>query len=239
MNNHHKILSGAQYKPWAAPEVTKASQSAANETGTRRTSARKAHTPTAASVPPQTAPQRATAGLMTAAQLAQIEQQAHGEGFARGRSEGLAAGKAEVEALTARFNALCTALGRPLLDLDEEVVDQMIALAIALARQLVRRELKTDPGEIVAVVRSAVGTLPVGARDVSLRLHPEDAELVRECLSIEEGARAWNIVEDPVLVRGDCRVSSDVSRVDASLETRLNAQIATMLGGERANDPLR
>jgi flagellar assembly protein FliH len=99
----------------------------------------------------------------------------------------------------------------------------------------VRRELKTQPDEIIAVVRETVGLLPIVARQVRVHLHPEDAELVRSRLAIASGEVAWSIVEDPMLARGGCRVTSETSNIDAQLEQRLGAAIATVLGDERGH----
>ena len=112
-----------------------------------------------------------------------------------------------------------------------------MALAIAVAGQLIRRELKQDPGEIVAVVREAIAALPSNSRRVQIALHPEDAQLVRERLALAESdQRAWGVAEDPTLTRGGCRVTTEHSRIDASVEKRLAAVIARMMGGEREND---
>jgi len=122
-------------------------------------------------------------------------------------------------------------------ELDANVEQELVALAIAMVKQLVRRELRLDPGEIIGVVREALSVLPVATRSVRLHLHPEDATLVREVLSLSDDEdRTWQIVEDPVLSRGGCRVVSETSRVDASVEARLNAVIAQALGGERGDD---
>jgi flagellar assembly protein FliH len=68
-------------------------------------------------------------------------------------------------------------------------------------------------------------------------LHPDDAALVRERLgaaaSPAASDRAWSIVEDPMLARGGCRVTSESSTIDAEVEQRLGAAIATVLGDER------
>jgi len=106
----------------------------------------------------------------------------------------------------------------------------------AVAKQLVRRELKTDPGQVLAVVREAMAALPLAARNVRLHLHPEDATLVREMLTLGDNERGWQIVEDPVLSRGGCKISSDTSQIDASVERRLHTVIANVLGGQRETD---
>ena len=105
-----------------------------------------------------------------------------------------------------------------------------------MAKQLVRREIKTDPGQIVAVVREALSVLPIASQNVRLHLHPEDAVLVRAALSLNEGEYAWRIVEDGLQNRGGCQLMTDSSRIDASVETRLAAIIAKVLGGERGSD---
>jgi flagellar assembly protein FliH len=165
-------------------------------------------------------------GMVTARQVEQIHRQAYEEGFAQGRQEAAAQARAEIEPLV-------RALGTPLGDLDEACLEELAALVKSVARALVRRELKTEPGEIVAVVREALSSLPSASRQVNLHLHPEDARLVREALAIAEGERHWRIVEDATQERGGCRVQSDVSLVDASLETRLNAVVSRMLGARR------
>ena len=104
------------------------------------------------------------------------------------------------------------------------------------ARLIVRRELKTDPAQVLAAVREAMAALPAAARNVRLHLHPEDALLVREHMKLHEEERAWKVVEDPALARGGCKVLTDTSQIDASLEARLTAILATVLGGERSHD---
>lgn len=180
--------------------------------------------------------QAESTGLLTAEKLHEIQSQAYEEGFALGKQEGLAAGATEIQAQGERLQQLMSRLAAPFEALDEQVEQQLLRLAITMARQLVRREMKAEPGEILPVVREAMGALPAAARSVELHLHPEDAALVRERLSLSDAERTWRIVEDPVLTRGDCRVSSDTSQIDARVETRLNAVIASMFGGGRQGD---
>ncbi|HQU15084.1 MAG: FliH/SctL family protein [Gammaproteobacteria bacterium] len=174
--------------------------------------------------------------LPTVDGLERLQKQAYDEAFQRGHSEGLAAGSQETESRAARLEALMVALAQPFRELDEQVEQELVRLALAIARQLVRREIKTDPGQVVAVVREALAALPVASRNARLHLHPEDAKLVREVLSLSDGERPWQVVEDPVLTRGGCRVITDTSQIDASLESRLAAMVANVLGGDRESD---
>lgn len=179
-----------------------------------------------------------------AEELDAIEREAFDKGHAAGHAAGLAVAQheqqrasAELQQRVLRMGNVLDCLARPLAELDEQVQRQLAQLAGAIARQIVRRELKTHPDQIVAVIRETVALLPMAARDVRVHLHPDDAVLVRERLSDVEADRAWTVTQDPMLTRGGCRVSSDNSSIDATVERRLGTAIATILGDERMRAP--
>jgi len=158
------------------------------------------------------------------------------EGYEKGREQGYAEGGDEVARVTAHLRSLIDSLAQPLGEVGTEVQQELSALSVALARQLIRRELKADPGQIVAVAREALAALPSATRKVNLFLHPEDLDLVRSVLAVDEDDQRWKLLEDPLLTRGGCRVVSEVSLIDASVEKRLAAAIAQAFGGERGGD---
>lgn len=173
-------------------------------------------------------------------ELGAVEREAWDAGFAAGHEAGVAAARQEQQALLAvaeqrvqRLAGILDFMARPLQLLDAEVERQLALLAGAIARQVVRRELRFQPDQIVAVIRETVGLLPAATRDVRVHLHPEDAAVVRERLREPGAEAAWSIVEDPVLSRGGCRVTTENSSIDARIEQRLGAAIAAALGDER------
>ncbi|MCF6323183.1 MAG: flagellar assembly protein FliH [Gammaproteobacteria bacterium] len=162
-------------------------------------------------------------------------QQGYEEGFAKGKQEGMTAGQASLNQQAQSFAQIAGQLTKPLAELDEEVVNELVILAMTIARHMVRREIKTNPGEIVAVVREAAALLPSTSRTIKIFLHPEDAALLKESLSITEQG-SWELVDDPVLTRGGCRLATENAQLDASIETRLAAVVAELMGGEREGD---
>jgi flagellar assembly protein FliH len=173
--------------------------------------------------------------------LSLIEREAWEQGFAKGRAAGSAAAQseharmlAEARARVARLEEILSLMAAPLADMDDAVLAQLATLAGQIARQVVRRELRTDPQQIIAVIRETLALLPASAREVRVHLHPEDAALVRERLAEPNADRAWGVVEDPVIGRGGCRVTTENSTIDAQVEARLGAAIAAALGDERA-----
>lgn len=184
------------------------------------------------------------AGLLTAEQLEAVQKQAYKEawdaGFSKGRDAGLAAGQQELMQRAALLDKLVRALDQPFEDMDAAVEQALVDLAMTLAQALVRRELRADPGQVVAVVQEALAALPVASRQVRVCLHPDDVSVVSTALAGRDTAgaseRGWQLQADPTLSRGDCLVLSENSQIDASMEKRLAAVVAQLSGGEREQD---
>lgn len=174
---------------------------------------------------------------LTAERIGDIEAQAHEEGYRRGLEEGRAAGRLQMNDAAQRLEDLLESIDPLAGVLDEPLLEQLGELVLVIARQFVRRELSREPGEIVRVVREAMAALPMSEVRVHIHLHPEDVRLVREALPAETLERTIRLHDDLTLSRGGTRVETDVSLVDASVETRMTAIAARLLGDERVDGP--
>lgn len=179
--------------------------------------------------------ERRAAAADAAARLALKEAEARGyeAGMARARAE-TAARLAALEAGVKHFDAALQLLSRPLEQLDADIEAELAQLALAVGKQLARRELRIEPAQVIAVLRESLALLPGAARDIRVHLHPEDAATVREHLTAPASERAWTVIEDPTLARGGCIIHHQSSRIDARLEARIAAVTASVLGDERA-----
>ena len=166
--------------------------------------------------------------------LAQKEAESRGyeAGMARARAE-TGTRLAALEERIKRIDAVLHLLARPLEQLDADMESELAQLALAIGKQLARRELRIEPAQVIAILRESLALLPANAREVRVHLHPEDAATVREHLTAATSERAWTIVEDPTLSRGGCVIHSQASRIDARLEARIAAVAASALGDER------
>ena len=178
--------------------------------------------------------------ISSAAELESIQQQAYKEGFALGQKEGFEQTKQLMENNAAALQSIIDVLSDPLKELDDDVVNQLAQLSMTVAKQVVRRELHTEQGEIVGIVREAMSALPASTRKITLNIHPDDAELIRSSFSLGDDSDSdelrWRVIEDPIITRGGCKISSENSSIDATVEGRLNRIISTLLGGERESD---
>ncbi len=175
--------------------------------------------------------------LLTAAQIEKIQKQAYDEGFKQGHKDGYRAGEVTLRTDLQKLRSIMSVLEKPLEDLDQELVQQLLELTTIIAGQVIRRELRADPGQVIAVVRACLKDLPLAVRKVAIHVHPDDATLIRGAFSIDAHMdQNWQIVEDPVMTRGGCRIEAENSKIDASVEQQLNRVIANLMGGERERD---
>lgn len=155
------------------------------------------------------------------------------QGMQKGLEQGLAEGRGRIQTQAKLLQGLLDMLVQPLAQVDQQIEDELVRMVILLARQLIRRELNANPGEILAVIREATALLPLNAREVRLRMNPSDALLLRELVNLPIEGPAWQILEDPSITPGGCEVLASESRIDATVEGRVNAAIAALLGDER------
>jgi len=162
--------------------------------------------------PPE--PEQPRIKLPTAEDIERIHEAAHKEGYAAGYEEGTARGR--MEAL--QLHTLVENFDKALTHLDQEVAEEILALSIEVARQMVQKSLKEQPALVVDVVREALHQLPQG--HALIHLNPEDAQLVRDYLGEQLQHNEHRLVEDESISRGGCQVESAGSMVDATVQTR-------------------
>jgi len=168
----------------------------------------------------------------SAKDLEQIRQQAYKEGFTKGQREGLKSGQNEISQQVGYLKNVIQNMQSPLEGFDEQLSHEVSELAIAMARQIIRRELRQEPGQVVAIAKEALAQLPGGANKITVTLHPEDAVLLREFLP-ESAEQEYRIVENGAIQRGGCMVEASNSRVDATVEKQISSMVAALFGDER------
>lgn len=167
--------------------------------------------------------------LPTADQIQRIQQQAYQEGFAAGMKDG----QAESHAVAQRMHAMMLDLHRAMSQFEQSMAQEIMDLALDIARQMVRSSLEADPVIVLAVVREAIESLPQTYQHPSLTLNPEDAHMVREMLAHDYPGDVWRIVEDAQMERGGCRVETGSTEIDAKMESRWQ-RIVSALGSDAA-----
>lgn len=145
----------------------------------------------------------------------------HAEGHAQGLREGFASGEAQArEQLNAQADVLAQAIASldvALAEIDQQVADELIALAVELARKMCLHSI-SRPENVRALVQDALQQVP--QKHVQIHLHPQDAAHVRARLLEGLDETQQRIVEDDTLTPGGCILLGDGTHLDASVQTR-------------------
>jgi flagellar assembly protein FliH len=170
--------------------------------------------------------------MPTAEELEAIRMAAHDEGYAEGLEagqaeghaagyeEGLALGRAEAAEELEHLRRLATTFGDAVNEADAAITNDVLELALHLARGMVRTAFDVKPDLIIPVVREAIDYLPNLQQPALLILHPEDALVVKSGIGHELDKNGWRIVEDDTIARGGCRVDTASNQIDAQLAAR-------------------
>jgi len=118
-------------------------------------------------------------------------------------------------AFAAEAGALLGALARERDARDALLEDELLGLARAMARLVVRRELELDGDLMRDFVREALARLPRLADAPRVHLHPLDAASVDVPDGLDERVV---VVADATLARGECRVESGPTLIDAGID---------------------
>ncbi|MFT5451479.1 MAG: flagellar assembly protein FliH [Enterobacterales bacterium] len=174
---------------------------------------------------------------VTAQNAEEIRKAAYLEGLTEGKEEGRATGLKEQQRLVEQLNILLSQCQQQRGNFEQQLCDQLVELCISISKQVIRRELATEPEQIMAVIRESIASLPASSEKIIIKLHPEDAALVKGIYHLDDDPDiAWKIFEDPNMQRGGCIINTETSMINADLDNRIANIVSQLLGGERTDD---
>lgn len=171
----------------------------------------------------------------------QQQQAARDEGYAAGEKAGYEAGLARarqeaaeqaarqaeaaqqaLEQQAAQLAPLIENLQQSLAGLDEQISDELAALAISVGQHLAREAFRAHPEHIIDSVRSLLAADPPLIGRPRLYLNPDDLPRVEQAMGEQLIRLGWQCLPDASLSLGGCRAEADSGCHDASLESRLD-----------------
>jgi flagellar assembly protein FliH len=164
----------------------------------------------------------------TEEELAAIRAAAHADGEAigfeagsnAGYIDGLEKGRAEAAEELAYLQTISATFARALATADEVIANDVLDLALHLARGMLRVALPIKPELMLPIVRDAIAYLPVVQQPAVLMLNPLDVDLVRGAMGDDIDKGGWRVIEDASIERGGCKVDTASNQIDAQVEAR-------------------
>lgn len=173
--------------------------------------------------------------LPTAEEIEAMFEQARKDGEQTGYRDGRAQADTEARAEAARIGQLLRSMDEALDRLGGEVAEEIVELALALARQMVGNTLQARPEAILPVVTEALQQMPQGK--VRIHLHPEDLKLVRQHMEDSLEGSHHQLIEDTTIERGGCHLEAAGCNIDATMATRWERVLASIgRSGTEADD---
>lgn len=147
------------------------------------------------------------------------------DGLKSGQQEGIAQGRQSIDG---QFNEIIAPLAALKSLLEEGYSEQIrgqqdfiLDLVRRVSQQVIRCELALQPQQVLKLVEETLNALPDDRADVKIHLEPSTVVKLKELG--EDKIRGWKLISDADITAGSCRIVSDKSDADASVETRLNA----------------
>jgi len=212
------------FTPWALPDLAAASLVIA----------------AAEAAPEPTAP------VIDEQALQALRDKAYQQGFAQGQQDGFAAGEQKAKEVASQqlnqqlssLQTLMQALFEPIAEQDQQIEAALLDLLQQLSKAVIRRELQMDSSQILPLLREALSLLPMGENHLHLWVSKQDFAAVKAFR--DHHNEHWRICEDPDLLPGGFRLESEHSRIDGSIEARLEqafTQLAEQQREQRLHPP--
>jgi flagellar assembly protein FliH len=158
----------------------------------------------------------------------------HAEGLAQGSEEGRQQALAELEAMARPVDAMLRGLKKLKTEYKNAQRKEVVDLVGKIARQVIRAELALQPVQMLALVDEALSAMPPTRDEVEVMLNPEEMKRIQEL--DPKRAKKWNLMADPALEPGECRVRAGDHEVDAGCQGRLAACMEQVREGLAATD---
>ena len=169
------------------------------------------------------------AGFREAKNSSDSAQDREARAYEKGLQEGVREGEQRAAATYGRAADLLAVMAKELKSAQESFVakseDDMVILALAIAKRIIRQEVKTSPGVIKSVAKEAIAQL-IDKEGATIRVNSLDFDVIKAAESdmgiALEGKDRYKILSDDFVSPGGCIIESKTGVVDADLDTQFD-----------------
>lgn len=157
--------------------------------------------------------------------LSAIERDAYERGFASGERAGKELGLKQVEASHQLVARLIEALQKVKPALLENAEKEILQIAVAVARRILRQEFSHNPEHLLRAIRAVLQKMGQ-IESLVIRLHPHDLERLRKernkVVELVGNVQWFRLEPDASLLQGECLVESNAQIVDLRIDSQLS-----------------
>jgi len=150
----------------------------------------------------------------------QIERESYHRGFAEGQAVGREQAAIEVRPVLDRLGKSLASVTSLRSRLRNDAEGDLLTLAIAIARRVLRRELTLDSESIGGLIRVALEKLE-GRELYRIRVHPDQEAAIHKSLERISNSQKVEIIADSSMECGDVLFETAHGNLDASIESQM------------------
>jgi flagellar assembly protein FliH len=156
----------------------------------------------------------------------EIEEKAYAKGFARGEKAGIESGNEKIESVVNRINKGLSELRKIRQDIYLETEQEIVKLAMTIARKIVCNEITVNKNAVVNVVKEAVKKVD-GSERVKVKLSIKDFQFIKneKPAIIDKITNIENVdfEMDESISDGGCIIETESGDIDARIEKQFQA----------------
>ncbi|MEN3039667.1 MAG: FliH/SctL family protein [Candidatus Kryptonium sp.] len=137
--------------------------------------------------------------------------------------------ESEINALLSNFRNFMTRLEKEFSDVILDLDDQILRIALDIARVLVLREVEADRELLIRIIREALNYISEGA-SITVRVNPEDVDFLQRRPEFFSMNYKIKIISDMSISRGGMVIESSLGVIDATFEKRWEIILKELVG---------
>lgn len=148
-------------------------------------------------------------------------------GYQNGLVEGEARARDTASGEREELVQVLASLQSRLTQIDEDTQQALVHFAFELGKKVIRRELHTDQQFYLNLIQRTFEEIAKQSPPVSIKLHPEDVDLICDGASNDLSSIVPLLVRDESLPRGSCLFETPVSFIDVGIDSMIDRMAAT------------
>lgn len=165
-----------------------------------------------------------------------IRQEAFAQGVEAGRIQAMPEVQRQIEAFITtqgqemgrQLAGVIESAREQLTEVEKAAAQSTLDLACALARQVLRHELSSNPNNLLPVIREGLATLFTDSQNIVVRLNPLDWDMLQDTLRAEFPGLTLAFRVEQAITAGGCLIESAGTVIDATVETRWSRAVGRL-----------
>jgi len=153
-------------------------------------------------------------------------------GFDKGYSEGVVKAQHDWEKKTSLVDNMIKSSQQLFNDVDDEIQKKLVEISVSIAKQIIQRELSIDSTQVTSAVKKALELIPNSEHEITVYINPDDEACVNDVFAEYLQSNRFKIFKDPSITIGGCKVSTDYSLIDLTIDSQIASIAADLLGDQ-------